>query len=74
STDTERIRHGFRICVTRHSKPNEEAAFRKLLQRAKQFYAANTTEANAYNGSTQASAWSAVARIMLNMDEFLTRE
>ena len=74
STDTERIRHGFRICVTRHSKPNEEAAFRKLLQRAKQFYTANTKEANAYNGSTQASAWSAVARIMLNMDEFLTRE
>ena len=74
SDDTERIRHGFRICVARPSSPNEESAFTKLLQQAKQFYTANTTEAKTFNGNVEARAWATVARIMLNMDEFLTRE
>ena len=71
---TERIRHGFRICVTRPPTLDEEAAFTKLLQQANQFYTANVTEAKAYNGNTEAGAWASVARIMLNMDEFFTRE
>ena len=60
--------------MTRPPTPNEEVAFTKLLNQAKQFYTANATEAKVYNGNTEASAWSTVARIMLNMDEFLTRE
>ena len=31
-------------------------------------------KAKAYNGNPEASTWAATARIMLNMDEFITRE
>jgi hypothetical protein len=74
AVDTERIRYGFRICTARPSTLNEEVAFTKLLQQAKKYYTGNTLEAKAYNGNAEASAWATVARIMLNMDEFLTRE
>ena len=74
AAEIKRIRYGFRICVTRPPTLDEEAAFTKLLQQANQFYTANVTEAKDYNGNAEASAWATVARIMLNMDEFFTRE
>ena len=73
-TDAQRIRNGFRLCVTRPPTANESAAFAKLLQQAKAYYAANEAEAKAFNETPKASAWATVARVMLNLDEFLTRE
>ena len=49
-------------------------AFTGLLQKAKRYYAENEDEAKAFNGSQEASAWAALTRIFLNLDEFITRE
>lgn len=64
--DQERLRHGFRLCVARMPDAGELAALHKLLL---EFRAATRTRPKA-----EAAAWSALARTLLNLDEFVTRE
>jgi len=72
--DKDRIIYGFRLCVARVPTNYEQESLRKLLDGARKYYKTHETEAIAYNGGTEASAWAATARVMLNMDEFITRE
>ena len=72
--DSDRIIYGFRLCVARAPTINEQESLQALLNAARKYYRAHKTEAMIYNGETEASAWAATARVMLNMDEFITRE
>ena len=73
-SDPNRIHLGFELCAARTPSLEEMEAFTGLLQKAKRYYAENEDEAKAFNGSQEASAWAALTRIFLNLDEFITRE
>ena len=72
--DTDRIIHGFRLCVSRKPSTKEQTLLNNLLNAARGFYKSHDTEAKAFNGDAEASAWATIARVILNMDEFITRE
>ena len=74
STDSERITYGFKITVAREPSANERAALSNLLKQSRIYYSTHETEAKALNGDAEASAWAATARVLLNLDEFITRE
>ncbi|MBT7852160.1 MAG: DUF1553 domain-containing protein, partial [Opitutae bacterium] len=72
--DEKRIAHGFRLCVSRWPEPNETRAFLNLLQESRTWYEKYPEDAKTFADNTETAAWAATVRIMLNMDEFLTRE
>lgn len=87
---TERIRHGFRLCVSRHPHPRELAELNELLERQRTYLRRQTAAPNtalafpdpaATAGKLEAeiapsefAAWTAVARVLLNLDETITKE
>ena len=72
--DRKRIAHGFRLCVARSPEPNETKAFINLLADSRAWYEKHPEDAKTFAGDGESAAWTATVRIMLNMDEFLTRE
>jgi len=72
--DSDRITFGFKLCTAREPTSKEIGAFSSLLRKSRNFYAKNESEAKAFNGDAEASAWANLARIFLNLDEFITRE
>ncbi|MBC8327038.1 MAG: PSD1 domain-containing protein [Verrucomicrobia subdivision 3 bacterium] len=73
-TDAGRISLGFKICVARDPTADEHAALTNLLKQTRAYYATHLTEAKIFNGDAEASAWAATTRVLLNLDEFITRE
>ncbi len=80
-SDAERIRYAFRLCLARLPAPAEEEQlerflhqqleeFRKAPGEARTLVAANLAPPTV----TQMAAWEAMARVLLNLDEFITRE
>jgi len=64
ATDKARLEHAFRLCVARKPSADETAALSKLLAAERALQSdANSTE-----------PWLAVARVVLNLDETITRE
>lgn len=82
ASDAERLRQSFRSCVARPPNGAELARLEKLLHASRQWYAVRSDEAEKTLGgyqpsgasSAEAAAWVATTRIILNLDEFLTRE
>lgn len=82
STDEERLATAFRLCVARSGSASELSELTALLQDSKLWYEAHPDQAVALIGVDGAAdvapainaAWIATARILLNMDEFITRE
>lgn len=80
--DAARLRYAFRACLSRDPKPVEGERLAKLLKQQRAEFAANLKEAEKLTPalvSVQANvqefaAWTAVARVLLNLDEFITRE
>jgi hypothetical protein len=72
--DRVRIAYGFRLCVSRSPTSHEETAFKDLLAESRSWYADHHEDAKAIAGDPETAAWTATSRILLNMDEFLTRE
>ncbi len=80
--DHARMTRGFRLCVSRPPQKAELAELLTLLQSAREYYQSNAEAAATLVGSYQpadippaeAAAWVATARILLNLDEFITRE
>jgi hypothetical protein len=72
--DRNRIAHGFRLCVSRAPTSHEETAFENLLAESRSWYADHHDDAKAIADDPETAAWTATCRILLNMDEFLTRE
>jgi hypothetical protein len=81
-SDAERISLAVRWCVARAASDEEVKTFGELLADNRQWYAAHAGEAAAAVGEFQpsgvapveAAAWVATTRMVLNLDEFLTRE
>ena len=81
-SDTDRMTRAIRLCVARPPTTKELSAFRELLTASRKWYAEHPQDATKLVGSYQpisiksaeAAAWVATCRIIMNMDEFLTRE
>ena len=67
-TDGERLSYAFRRVLTRTPEPKESTELLSLLGHQKARYAG----AGAHLGEVQ--AWTAVARVLLNLDEAITKE
>ena len=82
ANDDERIIRMFRTCVSRAPNEKETKSLRALLYDSRGWYAKHAEEAKTLTKgyeSKQAptdelASWTATARIVLNLDEFVTRE
>lgn len=80
--DTARLSYAMRLCVARTITPDEHVQLQALLDDSKTWYAAHPDQAGQLIGketvagvpSETAAAWISVARVLLNLDEFITRE
>jgi mono/diheme cytochrome c family protein len=80
--DAARLTLAARWCIARPPVAAELAAFGELLAEARKFYAENAAAAPEVIGPYQpagvapaeAAAWVTTVRMMMNLDEFLTRE
>jgi hypothetical protein len=81
-TDEARLRRAIRLCVSRPPTAKEITAFHTLLESSRRWYAVHPKEAAQLVGKYQpkdvspaeAAAWVATCRMVMNVDEFLTRE
>ena len=81
ATDAEWIEHGFRICLSRAPTDAESKRLRRLLEQSRNWYAGEPGAAVQLVGEElpddvlpwQAASLTATVRVLLNLDEFLTR-
>jgi len=81
-TDDSRLRRAIRLCVSRQPTSKEITAFHTLLESSRRWYSGHPKEAAQLVGQYQpkdvspaeAAAWVATCRMVMNVDEFLTRE
>ncbi len=88
ATDAERLAFAFRRCVSRKPNPREMEVLLALLAEQKDRYARGEAEAQALVAAiprsvpappqnlpaAEVAAWTAVSRVLLNLDETITRE
>ena len=82
ANDRVRLVRAFRLCVARPPNSQEIRGFTKLLGAAREWYTSHGDDAKKLvgryategAGMDETAAWVATCRIMLNMDEFITRE
>ena len=79
--DSQRLRHAFRICLAREPSSLESARLATLLQEQRAGFLADVAAAQKLVSTpppqvelAEAAAWTAVGRVLLNLDEFITRE
>jgi Protein of unknown function (DUF1553)/Protein of unknown function (DUF1549)/Planctomycete cytochrome C len=80
--DEARIGHAFRLCLGRQPRSNERQLLTRLLETQTEAFRKNPQEAKALlpanrlpgADSCRFAAWTMVARVLLNLDEFITRE
>ncbi|MFG0335276.1 MAG: PSD1 and planctomycete cytochrome C domain-containing protein [Maioricimonas sp. JB049] len=80
--DAARVRRAFRLCAARPPSAEEVKALLQLLDESREYYSDHSAEAALLAGDAvegarstdEAAAWVVVGRIILNMDEFITRE
>jgi hypothetical protein len=80
-TDAERIRHAFRLCLARFPSAREQELLTRLLSRQTTEFAADPEQARklvpagvAPADVSRRAAWTMIARVLQNLDEFITRE
>jgi hypothetical protein len=66
-SDADRLEYAFRLCLTRRPGPDEAERLRELV-------VAELRQLDGEPKAVQAEAWTAVARVLLNLDETITRE
>jgi mono/diheme cytochrome c family protein len=76
--DEARLGHAFRLCLSRPPQPAETAALLSLVNDARSYYAAHEDDAKKISVGAdkpgEVAAWATAARILLNTDEFITRD
>ncbi len=78
--DTARIQAAFRWCFSREPTPAELQRLLKLLEEQRSAFTTEVAQKFAPPNlpatvtPTEAAAWTAVARVLINLDEFITRE
>ncbi len=82
-SDVDRVHYAFRLCLSREPDSFETSELAKLLNDLRQTFADQPDEAQKLVGAdssesgfslTDQAAWIATSRIMINLDEFITRE
>jgi hypothetical protein len=81
-TESGRVAHAFQLCVGRLPTPFEQTRISDLLAQQRTAFAAAPQEAKQLGGDQARStvpaelvaAWTATARVLLNLDECITRE
>jgi hypothetical protein len=80
--DAPRVERAFRLCLARPPTGAETSRLMSLLSQARAFYTAHSAEAKKLVGTTkdakdtkseELAAWTAMTRIVMNTDEFITR-
>jgi len=66
-SDADRLEYAFRLCLTRRPGPDEAKRLQELI-------VAELRQLDGDPKAKQAEAWSTVARVLLNLDETITRE
>jgi hypothetical protein len=82
TTDDERLTLALRWCVTRPPSAAEVAVLKRTLDEGRSYYREHEADAKQFAGDvkienqtpTDVAAWTATMRVVLNLDEFLTRE
>jgi len=78
SDDTARLTLAFRHCLARPPQPSETTVLLGFLDDARAYYAAHEDDAKKISGGAEtpaeAAAWTTAARLLLNTDEFITRD
>jgi hypothetical protein len=80
--DEQRIDRAFRLCVSREPEPGERQRVKELLDQQLESFVASPEEAKellpkkipANVDVKQFAAWTTVSRVLLNLDETITRE
>ncbi len=72
--DNARLSRAFQLCLVRAARSEESAVLLSLLNDARAYYATHADDAKKMGGDAELAAWTSVARIILNTDEFITRE
>jgi len=67
SSDDDRLDYSFRLCLARRPAPDEARRLRELL-------VAELRQPDGDRTLSRADAWTTVARVLLNLDETITRE
>ncbi|MCZ6872578.1 MAG: DUF1549 and DUF1553 domain-containing protein [bacterium] len=81
-SDSEKIDYGFMLAFGRKASDPEQAALQKVFQTGKRYYQNNKDDAKKMAGHFTSkhvdveslAAWATVARVITNMDAFITRE
>lgn len=82
SDDQAKIEYAYQLCFSRMPGPNEVAALLQFVVTQRGDFTANAADAKAFVGASESepgsavevAVWTAVARVLLNLDEFITRE
>jgi mono/diheme cytochrome c family protein len=74
SNDRDRIRLVFELCLSRSPTETEAATLERLLAREREQANAEAGLPSGSAGTTDRAAWTTAARVLLNLDEFITRE
>jgi hypothetical protein len=72
--DAERVALAVRISLARPPQARETEALLTLLRDARAYYTAHQDDAKKAAKDTESAAWTTTARILLNTDEFITRD
>ena len=79
-SDRDRIGFAFRLCFARNAEPLELEALVEYVAQQRLGFASTPENARKLAGDSSlkpvedAAAWTALARVLLNLDEFITRE
>ncbi len=81
-SDPERIRFAFRTCLAREPLEHESRNLAEFYRSQRNRFEQAQSEAEALapkplpdgTAPTEAAAWTALARVLINLDEFITRE
>jgi hypothetical protein len=74
ATDADRLTYAFRRCVARRPSAAESAELLALLQKEKERFAKPGAKLPDGVTSADAAAWTVVGRVLLNLDETVTKE
>src|SRR5262249_31549403 len=82
SDDAGRLRHAFRLCLARTPSAREQERLERLLAQQRAALVAHPgarppllpPKLPPGADRTELAAWTVVARVLLNLDEFITRE
>ena len=75
SSMDSRINNAFEICLSRPPQKAEQERMQQFVGQMKQDFEVDTQAAQSFSSaSAETAAWTAMARVMLNLDEFVTRQ